>query len=81
MDSFFASIEVREHPELKRKPVVLGADPEGRKDRGVMSTYSYEVREYDIHQLCRFHRLIGSVQILYTLRPKEALVKNFTATY
>jgi DNA polymerase IV (DinB-like DNA polymerase) len=49
MDYFFASIEVREHPELKGKPVVVGADPKGGKRRGVVSTCSYEVRKFGIH--------------------------------
>jgi DNA polymerase IV (archaeal DinB-like DNA polymerase) len=49
MDSFFASVEVRERPELKGLPVVVGADPKEGKGRGVVSTCSYEAREYGIH--------------------------------
>lgn len=49
MDSFFASVEVREKPELKGLPVVVGADPKGGKGRGVVSTCSYEARKYGIH--------------------------------
>lgn len=48
MDSFFASIEMREKPELTGKPVVVGADPKGGKGRGVVSTCSYEARKYGI---------------------------------
>jgi DNA polymerase IV (DinB-like DNA polymerase) len=49
MDSFFASVEVREHPELKGLPVVVGADPNRGKGRGVVCTCSYEARKYGIH--------------------------------
>ncbi|MDP2767726.1 MAG: DNA polymerase IV [Candidatus Methanoperedens sp.] len=48
MDSFFASVEMREKPELIGKPVVVGADPKGGKGRGVVSTCSYEARKYGI---------------------------------
>ena len=49
MDSFFASVEVREKPELKGLPVVVGSDPKGGSGRGVVSTCSYEARKYGIH--------------------------------
>lgn len=49
MDSFFASMEIREKPELKGRPVVVGANPKGGKGRGVVSTCSYEARKYGIH--------------------------------
>jgi DNA polymerase IV (DinB-like DNA polymerase) len=49
MDSFFASVEVRENPDLAGKPVVIGADPQGGRGRGVVSTCSYEARKFGIH--------------------------------
>ena len=48
MDYFFAAIEEREHPEIKNKPVVVGADPKEGKGRGVVSTSNYEARKYGI---------------------------------
>ena len=49
MDAFFAAIEQRDHPEYRGKPVIVGADPQGGKGRGVVSTCSYEAREYGVH--------------------------------
>lgn len=49
MNSFFASIEVRERPTLKGLSVVVGSDPKGGSGRGVVSTCSYEARKYGIH--------------------------------
>ena len=49
MDAFFAAIEQRDNPSLRGKPVVIGSDPKGGKGRGVVSTCSYEAREFGIH--------------------------------
>ena len=48
LNAFFASAEERERPELKGKPLVVGADPKDGKGRGVVSTCSYEARKYGI---------------------------------
>lgn len=49
MDSFYASVEMHEHPDLKGKPVVIGADPREGTGRGVVCTCSYEARASGIH--------------------------------
>lgn len=49
MDAFFASVEQRDHPEFRGKPVIVGADPKKGKGRGVVSAASYEAREFGIH--------------------------------
>jgi DNA polymerase IV (archaeal DinB-like DNA polymerase) len=48
LDAFFPSVEIREHPEYKGKPVVVGADPKEGKGRGVVSSASYEARKFGI---------------------------------
>jgi len=45
MDHFYTAVEVRERPEYKGKPVVVGADPKEGKGRGVVSTSNYEARK------------------------------------
>lgn len=49
MDAFFAAIEERDHPKLKGRPVVVGADPAEGQGRGVVSTANYPARVYGIH--------------------------------
>jgi DNA polymerase-4 len=48
LDQFIAAVEVLRRPELKGKPVVVGGDGDPDK-RGVVSTASYEAREFGVH--------------------------------
>ncbi len=77
MDSFFSAVEVRENPELKGLPVIVGGkikaeeekdtgEPD-RKIRGVVSTCSYEARAYGIHSamaLSKAYELCPDVKFL-----------------
>ncbi|UCE65482.1 MAG: DNA polymerase IV [Candidatus Zixiibacteriota bacterium] len=46
MDAFFAAVEQMINPELRGRPVIVGGTPDSR---GVVSTCSYEARNYGVH--------------------------------
>jgi len=67
LDAFYVSAEVREHPELKGLPVVVGANPDGGKGRGVVVACSYEARKFGL-------RSGMPISIAYRLCPQARYV-------
>ena len=48
MDAFYASCELKEHPEWRGLPLIVGADPRQTRGRGVVMTASYEARKFGV---------------------------------
>jgi DNA polymerase IV (DinB-like DNA polymerase) len=48
MDHFYTAVEERENPQLKGRPVIVGADPKEGKGRGVVQTANYEARKFGV---------------------------------
>jgi DNA polymerase IV (DinB-like DNA polymerase) len=76
IDAFYPSVEARENPSLRGLPLVVGADPEGGKGRGVVVACSYEARSRGLRSgmpISRAYRLCP--EAVY-IRPNFALYER-----
>lgn len=73
MDAFYASVEQRDFPEYRNKPVVVGGPAEGR---GVVATASYEARKFGVKSAMTSRRALQLCPHAIFVRPRFAAYKE-----
>jgi len=74
MDAFYASVEQRDFPEYRDKPLVVGGLPEGRG--GVVATASYEARKFGIRSAMPSKQALQLCPHALFVRPRFAAYKE-----
>ena len=73
MDAFYASVEQREDPSLRGKPVAVGGSPQSR---GVVVACSYEARKFGVHSALPMARAVRQCPDLVIVRPNFSLYRE-----
>jgi DNA polymerase-4 len=75
MDAFYASVEQRDNPELRGKPVVVG----GGSNRGVVAAASYEVRKFGVRSAMPMSEATRRCPQLIRVAPRMSHYKDVSS--
>jgi len=75
MDAFYASVEQREDPSLRGKPVAVGGSPQSR---GVVAACNYEARRFGVRSAMPMARALRQCPDLVLVRPNFTLYKEIS---
>jgi len=75
MDAFYASVEIRERPELANRPVIVGGRPEGR---GVVAAANYIARHFGVHSAMPTATALRLCPEAVVLAPRHSLYADIS---
>jgi DNA polymerase IV len=75
LDAFYAAVEELEQPELRKRPLVVGGDPQGR---GVVATANYVARRFGIHSAMSAAEAIRRCPQAVFVRPRHSLYREYS---
>ncbi|MDH3589530.1 MAG: DNA polymerase IV, partial [Gammaproteobacteria bacterium] len=75
MDAFYASVEQRDNPELRGKPVIVG----GMSDRGVVAAASYEVRQFGVRSAMPVRDALRRCPDAICVRPRMKVYREVSS--
>ncbi|MGZ3929064.1 MAG: DNA polymerase IV, partial [Mucilaginibacter sp.] len=74
MDAFYASVEQRDNPDFRGKPIAVGGSPEGRG--GVVATASYEARKFGVRSAMSSKQALQLCPHIIFVRPRFTAYKE-----
>src|SRR5215510_5725148 len=75
MDAFYASVEQRDNPALRGRPVAVGGQPQSR---GVVAAASYEARVFGVRSAMPMARAVRLCPDLVIVRPDFERYRNIS---
>jgi len=75
LDAFFAAVEELEEPSLRKQPLVVGGDPQGR---GVVATANYVARRFGIRSAMSSAEALRRCPDVVFVRPRHALYRQYS---
>ena len=74
MDAFYASVEQRDNPDYRNRPIAVGGGPEGRG--GVVATASYEARKFGVRSAMPSRQALQLCAELIFVKPRFGVYKE-----